>query len=63
VFKKLGDSSKLLISNIQQISQRMNQRRESIRERVQNAIRQLPKVNELFDLNKYFDYSSSFKHR
>ncbi|CAF4572698.1 unnamed protein product, partial [Rotaria magnacalcarata] len=39
-----GDSSKLLISNIQQISQRMNQRRESIRERVQNAIRHLPKA-------------------
>ncbi|CAF5165352.1 unnamed protein product, partial [Rotaria magnacalcarata] len=45
VFKKLGDSSKLLISNIQQISQRMNQRRESIRERVQNAIRHLPKAS------------------
>ncbi|CAF4307085.1 unnamed protein product, partial [Rotaria magnacalcarata] len=34
VFKKLGDSSKLLISNMQQISRRINQRRESIRERV-----------------------------
>ncbi|CAF1606934.1 unnamed protein product, partial [Rotaria magnacalcarata] len=45
VFKKLGDSSKLLISNMQQISQRMNQRRESIRERVQNAIRHLPKAS------------------
>ncbi|CAF4585559.1 unnamed protein product, partial [Rotaria socialis] len=45
VFKKLGDSSKLLISNMQQISQRINQRRESIRERVQNAIRHLPKAS------------------
>ena len=63
VFKKLGDSSKLLISNMQQISQRINQRRESIRERVQNAIRHLPKVKELFYLNYYFDYSSSFRHQ
>ena len=62
VFKKLGDSSKLLISNMQQISQRINQRRESIRERVLNAIRHLPKVNELFYQNNYFDYSSSFRH-
>ncbi|CAM4792685.1 unnamed protein product [Rotaria magnacalcarata] len=45
VFKKLGDSSKLLISNMQQISRRINQRRESIRERVQNAIRHLPKAS------------------
>ncbi|CAF4324811.1 unnamed protein product, partial [Rotaria magnacalcarata] len=28
---------------MQQISRRINQRRESIRERVQNAIRHLPK--------------------
>ncbi|CAF2073113.1 unnamed protein product [Rotaria magnacalcarata] len=31
VFKKLGNSSNLLISNMQQISQRINQRRECIR--------------------------------
>ncbi|CAF1966780.1 unnamed protein product [Rotaria magnacalcarata] len=31
VFKKLGNSSKLLISNMQKISQRINQRRECIR--------------------------------
>ena len=39
---------RLLISNIQQISQHINQRQESIRERVQNAIRHLPKVKQLF---------------
>lgn len=44
VFKKLGDSSKLLINNIQQISRRMTKRREAIRERVKNAIRHIPKV-------------------
>jgi len=44
VFKKLGDSSKLFISNIQQISRRITKRREAIRERVKNAIRHIPKV-------------------
>ncbi len=44
VFKKLHDSSKLFISNIQQFSRRITKRREAIRERVKNAIRHLPKV-------------------
>ncbi len=44
VFKKLGDSSKLLISNIQQISRRITKRQEAIRERVKNAIRHVPNV-------------------
>lgn len=44
VAKKLGDSSKLLISNIQQISRRITKRQEAIRERVRNAIRHIPKV-------------------
>ncbi len=44
VIKKLGDSSKLLISNIQQISRGITKRREAIRERVKNAIRHVPKV-------------------
>jgi len=39
---KLGSSSKLFISNIQQLSKRITKRRESIRSRVQNAIRHLP---------------------
>ncbi|CAM4848883.1 unnamed protein product [Rotaria magnacalcarata] len=64
------DSSKLLISNIQQISQRMNQRRESIRERVQNAIRHLPKayMNDtnseiLYPIGRRSDtYSETSKH-
>jgi hypothetical protein len=45
VFKKLGDSSKLLISNIQHLSRRITKRREAIRERVKNAIRHLPNVS------------------
>ncbi len=45
VFKKLGDSSKLFISNIQQFSRRITKRREAIRERVKNAIRHIPKVD------------------
>ena len=45
VIKKLGDSSKLLISNIQQISRGMTKRQESIRERVRNAIRHMPNVS------------------
>ncbi|CAF1402787.1 unnamed protein product, partial [Rotaria sordida] len=43
-FKKLGDSSKLFIGNIQQISRRITKRREAIRERVKNAIRHIPKA-------------------
>ena len=50
VFKKLGDSSKLLISNIQQLSRRITKQQEGIRERVRNAIRHIPKVCSL-DLN------------
>lgn len=42
--KKLGDSSKLLIGNIQKFSRRITQRQEAIRERVRNAIRHIPKV-------------------
>ena len=45
MIKKLGDSSKLLISNIQKISRSITKRRESIRERVKNAIRHIPKVS------------------
>jgi len=45
VFKKLGESSKLFISNIQQLSRGITKRREGIRERVKNAIRHLPKVD------------------
>lgn len=55
VIKKLGDSSKLFISNIQQISRGMTKRQEAIRERVRNAIRHLPKVkkiNHLFSFSK-----------
>ncbi|CAF3221829.1 unnamed protein product [Rotaria sp. Silwood2] len=44
VFKKLGDSSKLFIGNIQQLSRRITKRREAIRERVKNAIRHIPKA-------------------
>jgi hypothetical protein len=44
VFKKLADSSKLFISNLQQISRGITKRREAIRERVKNAIRHIPKV-------------------
>ena len=44
VFKKLGDSSKLFISNLQQISRRITKRQEAIRERVKNAIRHVPNV-------------------
>ena len=44
LFKKLGDSSKLLINNIQQLSRGITKRREGIRERVKNAIRHIPKV-------------------
>ena len=44
VFKKLGDSSKLFIGSIQQISRRITKRREAIRERVKNAIRHIPKI-------------------
>ena len=44
LFKKLGDSSKLLISNIQQFSRGITKRREAVRERVKNAIRHIPKV-------------------
>jgi hypothetical protein len=47
VFKKLGDSSKLLINNIQKLSRRMTQRNEATREYVKNAIRHLPKVCSL----------------
>jgi hypothetical protein len=42
---KLRDSSRLLISNIQQFSRRITKRREAVRERVKNAIRHIPKVN------------------
>lgn len=42
--KKLDDASKLVISNIQKLSKRINTRRENIRERVKNFIRHLPKV-------------------
>jgi uncharacterized protein with von Willebrand factor type A (vWA) domain len=45
VFKKLGESSKLFISNIQQLSRGITKRREAVRERVKNAIRHLPKVD------------------
>jgi hypothetical protein len=45
VIKKLGDSSKLLINNIQKISRDMTKRQEGIRERVKNAIRHFPKVS------------------
>lgn len=48
VIKKLGDSSKLLISNIQKISRGITKRQESIRERVKNAIRHIPNVSETF---------------
>jgi hypothetical protein len=48
VNKKLADSSKLLISNIHQLSRRITKRREAVRERVLNAIRHLPKVFILF---------------
>ncbi len=48
MIKKLGDSSKLLINNIQQISRGITKRRESIRDRVKNAIRHIPKVSEAF---------------
>ena len=44
MFKKLGDSSKLFISNIHQLSRRITKRGEAIRERVRNAIRHIPKV-------------------
>ena len=44
VFKKLGDSSKLLIGNLQQFSRGITKRREAIRERVKNAIRHIPKA-------------------
>ncbi|CAF1034217.1 unnamed protein product [Rotaria magnacalcarata] len=44
VFKKLSDSSKLLIANLQQFSRRITKRREAIRERVKNAIRHIPKA-------------------
>ncbi|CAF1498906.1 unnamed protein product [Rotaria sp. Silwood1] len=44
VLKKLSDSSKLFIGNIQQISRRITKRREAIRERVKNAIRHIPKA-------------------
>lgn len=46
VIKKLGDSSKLLISNIQKISRGITKRQENIRERVKNAIRHIPNVSE-----------------
>lgn len=41
---KLRDSSRLLASNVQKLSQRITKRQEAIRERVRNAIRHLPKV-------------------
>ncbi|CAF0806671.1 unnamed protein product [Adineta ricciae] len=41
---KLRDSSKLLASNIQKLSLRITKRQESVRERVRNFIRHLPKV-------------------
>ena len=44
VFRKLEDSSKLFIGNLQKLSRRITQRREAIRERVFNAIRHLPKA-------------------
>ncbi|CAF0741101.1 unnamed protein product [Adineta steineri] len=44
VIKKLGDSSKLFISNLQHLSKRITKRREAIRERVKNAIRHIPKA-------------------
>jgi len=43
--KKLSDSSKLLINNIQQLSRGITKRREAVRERVKNAIRHIPKVS------------------
>lgn len=46
VFRKLEDSSKLFIGNLQKLSKRITKRREAIRERVINAIRHLPKVNK-----------------
>ena len=51
VIKKLGDSSKLLISNIQQISRGMTKRQENIRERVKNAIRHIPNVSPSISLS------------
>ncbi|CAF1233028.1 unnamed protein product [Adineta steineri] len=44
VFKKLGDSSKLLVSNINKLSRRITKRREAFRERILNAIRHIPKA-------------------
>ena len=40
--KKLSASSKLLIGNLQKFSRRITQRQEAVRERVKNAIRNLP---------------------
>jgi GTP-binding protein EngB required for normal cell division len=53
--KKLGDSSKLLISNIQKISRGITKRQENIRTRVKNAIQHIPKVSSssFFSLNIY----------
>ena len=48
VLSKLRDSSKLIISNLHQLSRRITKRRESIRERVKNAIRHIPKVHDKY---------------
>ena len=44
VFKKLGDSSKLFIGNLRQLSRRITRQREVIRQRVKDIIRRIPKV-------------------
>ena len=65
VIKKLGDSSKLLISNIQQISRGMTKRQENIRERVKNAIRHIPNVSSSVSLSliSFIDHSDVFVFR
>lgn len=55
MFKRLDDSSKLLINNIQQISRRISKRRENIRERVRNAIRHVPRVSPIYFQLMRFD--------
>ncbi|CAF0940658.1 unnamed protein product [Rotaria sordida] len=45
LLKKVGDSSKLWISSIQQMSRRMTKRSEAMRERIRNAIRHMPKAS------------------
>jgi hypothetical protein len=56
--KKLGDSSKLLISNLQKISRGITKRQENIRARVKNAIQHIPKVSLLFTLSFTFVFIS-----